>query len=124
LYPDQQLTFNLNNHQYEVRDVDAAQFTAWREGKLVFKNDGFEAVAKQIERWYNVDIEIKDEALKSYTYHATFMDHSLEELLHLLSLTSPIKFEIEKLNRNTSDEYLKKKKVILKIDHSKMNQFN
>ena len=124
LYPDQHLTYNLQNNQFQVRDVDAAQFTAWREGKLVFKNEGLEAVAKQIERWYNVNIEIEDEALKSYTYHATFMDHSLDELLHLLSLTSPIKFEIEKQNRNTSDEYLKKKKVILKIDHSKMNQFN
>ncbi len=124
LHPSQQLTFNLQNHQYQVRNVDAAQYTAWREGKLIFRNEGLEAVAKRIERWYNVTIDIKDEALKSYTYHATFMDHNLEELLRLLSLTSPMKFEIEKQNRNTSNEYLKKKKVILKIDHAKMNQFN
>jgi len=116
LHPDQQLTFNLKNHQYQVRNVDAAQFTAWREGKLVFRNEGLEAVAKRIERWYNVSIEIEDEALKSYTYHATFINHSLEEMLRLLSFTSPMKFEIEKQNRNKSGEYLKKKKVILKID--------
>ncbi len=124
LHPDQRLTFNLDNHHYEVRNVNATEYTAWREGKLVFRNEGLEAVAKRIERWYNVAIEIEDEALKSYTYHATFMNHNLEELLRLLSLTSPIKFEIERQNQNTSNEYMKKKKVILKIDHAKMNEFN
>jgi ferric-dicitrate binding protein FerR (iron transport regulator) len=116
LHPNQQLTFNLQDHQYQVRNVDASQFTAWRQGKLVFRNERLEAVAKRIERWYNVTIEIEDEALKGYTYHATFIDHSLEEVLRLLTLTSPMKFEIENKNQNTAGEYLKKKKVILKID--------
>ena len=124
LRPNQQLLLNLDNNQYQINRVEASNFTAWREGKLIFRNEGLEAVAKRIERWYNVDIEITDESLKDYTFHATFMDHNLEEVLTLLTLTSPIKFEIEEQNNNSPGVYIKKKKVTLEPDITKTNKTN
>ena len=124
LTPNQRLVFDTNNQKFWVHDVDPSQFTSWMEGKLVFRNESLEEVARKIGRWYNADVSIQDEELKKYTYHATFMNHNLEELLNLLTYTSPMSFEIEKDGTTASDQYLKKKKVILKLDQSKIKQFN
>ena len=124
LIPDQQLIYVKESKEYLVKSVDANQFTAWREGKLIFRNEGLEDVAKRISRWYNVDVIIADSQLRNYTFHATFMNHSLEEVLQLLTFTSPMKFKIEDQTQNKSNIYLNKKQVTLELDQSKTNQFN
>ncbi|MGQ7869523.1 FecR family protein [Sunxiuqinia sp. sy24] len=124
LVPNQQLTLDLNSNRYHVRNVDAAHYTVWREGKLVFRNEKLENVAKRIERWYNIDIVIADEALKNYTYHATFMNHSLEELLSLLTFTSPMKFKLENQTINSNGDYIEKRKVTFTIDETKIKRIN
>lgn len=124
LTPNQLLTYDRTSQNYRVLHVDASQFTAWREGKLVFRNESLEEVAKRLGRWYNVDVEIADKQLKNYTLHATFMNHSLEEVLQLISFTSPMKYKIHEQKQNKSNQYLRKKQVILKLDRSKINQYN
>jgi ferric-dicitrate binding protein FerR (iron transport regulator) len=123
LKPDQQLVFTLKNNDFVVRNVNASLFTAWYQGKLVFRNERLADVAKRIGRWYNVDIEIADGQLKNYTFHATFMNHSLNEVLDLLTYTSPISYRIEKAETNKANEFINKKKVILKMDKTKEYQF-
>ena len=46
-------------------------------------------VARRIERWYDVKVEIADRDLVHFSFRATFKDDSLEEVLKLLSMTSP-----------------------------------
>lgn len=71
-------------------------------------------VVGRIERWYNVEITIHDEILKNYRFKATFKDEPLEEVLKLLSLTTPFRYNIEKRNYD-SDGTLKRRKVTLKL---------
>ena len=123
LDPNQQLVFNLKNQEFTVRQVDAALFTSWCEGKLVFRNEGLADVAKRIGRWYDIDIEIADEQLENYTFHATFMNQNLTEVLDLLSYTSPISYQVEKGKATNSATFLTRKKVILKMDKTKEHLF-
>jgi ferric-dicitrate binding protein FerR (iron transport regulator) len=51
-------------------------------------------VARRIERWYNVKVELMDKDLEKYSFRATFEDDSLEEVLKFLGMTSPIRYEI------------------------------
>lgn len=74
--------------------VDPSVYTSWTEGKLVFRGDPMSELTRRIERWYNVKINIADEELKKYTFHATFQDDSLEEVLKFLCLTSPMRYTI------------------------------
>jgi ferric-dicitrate binding protein FerR (iron transport regulator) len=64
--------------------------TSWTEGKLAFRDENFTDVVRKINRWYNVELVIKDEALRSYSYQATFMDETLDEVLKLLHHSAPI----------------------------------
>ena len=70
--------------------ANSADRTSWKEGKLVFKNMPFAEVVKKINRWYNVNIVIKDKRLESYMYYATFEDEMLDEVLKLLQYSAPI----------------------------------
>ena len=75
--------------------VDPDKYSAWTEGKLVFRGDPMAEVARRIERWYNVKVNIADKELEKYSFRATFQDDSLEEVLKLLAMTSPIRYKIK-----------------------------
>lgn len=74
--------------------VDAAKYNAWTEGKLVFRGDPMAEVARRIERWYNVKVNLADRELEKYSFRATFQDDTLEDVLRFLAMTSPISFKI------------------------------
>jgi transmembrane sensor len=66
----------------------SAMATAWVNNKLVFDNEPFEQVAFKIERWYNVNMVIRDEALKSLRFSAVFEKESLQEVMEALRMTT------------------------------------
>ena len=74
--------------------TDPGKYNVWTEGKLVFREDPMPEVARRIERWYNVKIELADKELEKYSFRGTFEDDKLEEVLRLLSMTSPIRYTI------------------------------
>jgi ferric-dicitrate binding protein FerR (iron transport regulator) len=74
--------------------AETVKYSSWTEGKLVFRSDSMSEVARRIERWYNVQVEIMDEELEKYSFRATFEDDPLEEVLKFLGMTSPIRYEI------------------------------
>ena len=77
---------------YKMDTVDVYQYTSWKEGKLVFRNEPMTQVIRRLNRWYNVNIIIRDSRLETYTYRATFMDEKLDEVLKIFQRTSPIVF--------------------------------
>ena len=97
-------------------DIDASKYTAWKEGKMIFRGDLMNEVARRIERWYNVEVVLVDKELESYVIRGIFQDDSLEEVLHFLSMTSPMTYQIIDRPIN-NDESIQKKKVLLKYKH-------
>jgi transmembrane sensor len=92
MLPSERLVFKNGNISKSV--TDPAKYNAWTEGKLVFRGDPVAEVARRIERWYNVKVELADLELEKYSFRATFEDDKLEEVLRLLSMTSPIRYQI------------------------------
>jgi transmembrane sensor len=92
MYPSERLVFENGNISKSV--ADPAKYNAWTEGKLVFRGDPMTEVCRRIERWYNVKVELNDKELEKYSFRATFEDEKLEEVLRLLSMTSPISYQI------------------------------
>jgi len=90
--PSQKLVFS--NGKVDVTTTDPSKYEAWTEGKLVFRGDNMAEVARRIERWYNVKVILEDQDLEKYSFRATFEDDSLEEVLRLLGLTSPIDYKM------------------------------
>ena len=114
LSPNEKITFNRDKKSLKMSEVDADRFSAWKDGYLIIDNEPLGQVAGRLERWYNAEIVIQDERLKNYRFKATFKDEPLEEVLRLVAITTPIRYEIEKRDVDANG-VLKQKKVILKL---------
>jgi transmembrane sensor len=91
LQPSYQFAMDSNKSNLSVSKVDTRFFTSWKDGKLIFKNEPFEMVARKLERWYNCTIYLSNPDLKDIRYTGNIEMETLRELLELISITTPIK---------------------------------
>jgi len=112
LQPSERLVFR--DGAVNVTPADPLKYKAWTDGKLIFRGDDMAEVARRIERWYNVKVELADKELKQFSFRATFEDDSLEEVLNLLSMTSPIRYKIFPRELNADGTYQKERVILFK----------
>jgi len=110
LSPSERLVFQ--NGQIERSVIDPSKYSAWTVGKLIFKGDLMDEVARRIEYWYNVKVVLHDKELEKYSFRATFEDDKLEEVLRFLSMTSPIRYQIAPRKLLPDGTYEKEKVTI------------
>jgi ferric-dicitrate binding protein FerR (iron transport regulator) len=122
LSPNEQLILDVEKRTYTKNEVEAAQYSTWKEGKLVFRNENMQQVARRLSRWYNAEVIVDDRMLDDYTFHATFIDEPLDEVLKLLSITTPLSYKEEK-RESDAEGVFQKRKITLRINQSKINQF-
>jgi ferric-dicitrate binding protein FerR (iron transport regulator) len=94
LKPSQSLRFDRANGHADILNEDIYKHYAWKDGKMVFRNDPLSEVANRISLQYNVDVEIRGEHVKQYRYYATFQKESLREVFDLLKISSPFDYKI------------------------------
>jgi transmembrane sensor len=124
LIPDQEFILNKKNSTFELNNVESEQFTSWKEGRLIFRNEHIEDMAIRLSRWYNAEVIVdkRNSKINSYTYHGTFIDEQLEDVLKLISITSPITYVQKERVRNEDGNY-SRKKIILSINPKKIREF-
>nr|WP_321452663.1 FecR domain-containing protein [uncultured Carboxylicivirga sp.] len=96
--------------------VNADSYIAWKEGMLVFRGESMHEALNKLGRWYNVDIEVTDNEIWSYSFTGTFINDSLNEVLKLLKLTSPMDYKIIPRSKNEDGTWAKQK-VLLFNNH-------
>jgi Fe2+-dicitrate sensor, membrane component len=122
MVPNEQLILNIEKRTFCKKEVEASQYSTWKDGRLVFRNENMQQLAKRLSRWYNAEVVVEDHILNDYTFHATFIDEPLDEVLKLISLTSPISYKEEKRTSNQEGVY-QRRKIILRIDQTKIKDF-
>ncbi|NJO68090.1 MAG: DUF4974 domain-containing protein [Bacteroidetes bacterium] len=94
---------------------DIYKYIAWKDGRLVFRNEPLADVVKKISQIYNVDIELQGKELQNYRYRATFEEESLFEILKLLKLSSPIQYREVKREIMPNGTFTKRKIIIFPL---------
>lgn len=98
LKPSQQA--EINDKDLIVKDVETDIFDSWKNGKLIFRNEYLPVVAKRLERWYNVKIELaNDKRLSEISYTGTLEMETFSEVLQLLRITAPINYTYDEKTR-------------------------
>jgi ferric-dicitrate binding protein FerR (iron transport regulator) len=97
LKPGEQSIITSAN-KFSMNKVNTGLITSWIDGKLMFVKEPFQNVATELERWYNVKIELQGEKLKRLGYTGTIEMETFSEVLELINTTTPIKY---KFNKNT-----------------------
>lgn len=112
-------TLNKSDNKLSKMNVgDLYKYTAWVTGRIVFYDDPIETVVNKLGKWYNVDIVIADKRLDKYRFTGTFIDESLEQILNILSMTSPLTYDIISSVKQ-ADNSMSRRKIILKSKSSK-----
>jgi ferric-dicitrate binding protein FerR (iron transport regulator) len=111
------LTFNKNTKDFNIGVVENEKYSSWKEGKLVFRNDPLDVIARRLERWYNIDVELKGDFSDKPTLRATFLDENLEDVLRLLRLSLSVNYEIESPGIQADGIYSKIKVIITTHKH-------
>lgn len=67
--------------------------TQWIDNKLVFRDESFAEVAVRMERWYDVNIEIKDTQLQQMRMSGNFEKETIDQALEALKIFIPFRHE-------------------------------
>lgn len=118
-HPDEKFKRKTN---FTKKQVIASQYTTWKEGRLVFRNENMQQLAVRLSRWNNAWVIVEDSLLIDNTYHATFIDEPLDEVLKLISITTPITYRGERRPSDKEGIY-QKRKIVVQLNKLKINQF-
>jgi transmembrane sensor len=86
--------YKIEKLRFARRDSSLVEIS-WTESRLAFNDDSFEAIALQLERWYNVSIRFEDESLKQFRFTGVFDKKTIEQVLNALQLSRPFTYRIE-----------------------------
>ena len=76
--------------------VNVDDIIAWKKGRFVFSDMSLEAIAHQLERWYDVEIRFDDTVAKYYRFTGVMKRYNeLEQVLGLIEETTNVRFKVE-----------------------------
>lgn len=112
--PGEHFSLDKATRRYKLTTEDLTKYVAWREGELVFKDDSLVDVAERLSRWYNVKVILKDPDLNHLTYTATFIDETLDQVLEMLEIVTPISYTVSKRHKQSDGTFSGKEILIYK----------
>lgn len=108
ILPSQQAVVADGNDRIDVTQVDVTIYTAWREGKYIFKNKPIEEIMQTLSSWYNISFEYDDDETAKINFSGTlYRDYSFDEIIDILEATKL--FDV-RIRDNNSVKLFKKEK--------------
>jgi transmembrane sensor len=82
-----------------IKTVNPESLVSWKDQMLVFTGESFEDLAIKMERWFNVNIKIDNDELKTQRYNGKFVhNETVYQVLEAIKITTPITYQV---NRDT-----------------------
>ena len=96
LSPNQSMKYSKDGDTVILKnEKETDELASWREGRLVFRSESLDNIARELERFYNVEISFLDENIKNYSFSGTLDEIAIEEVLKAIASASPINYSIE-----------------------------
>ncbi|MDD7885452.1 FecR family protein [Flavivirga sp. 57AJ16] len=94
LKPGFKARWDRSNNEIGTENVDTRLYTAWIEGKLIFRNTSFLKIRRTLERKYNVTIKNSNSVLDEQLFDATFDIETIGEVLESFNKSFAIDYSI------------------------------
>jgi ferric-dicitrate binding protein FerR (iron transport regulator) len=94
LKPGEMAEFDTKQKELSISKVDSYNYTSWKDGVLIFKNEPMSKVLEKLERWYNIDIEVTDYKVNQLIFNATIVNESVEAIFDLIKFSCAINYTI------------------------------
>jgi|GEM_PF-946130 len=92
LLPDQMIEMNLKNRDVKIEKVNTELYTAWKDGKIIFRDETLGEITKKLELIYHVEFMYANpELAQRYRFSGTFHpETSIGEVITMLKLSIPM----------------------------------
>lgn len=95
LLPDERIELSKGDFSSNIINLSNSKFTiGWLNDFLSFENATLADVAADLSRMYNVEIKFDSESIMRQRFTGKISNNSLDSVLRIISLTSPIKYNI------------------------------
>ena len=94
LIPGEKADYDIEKKQLSVENIDVEKYTSWKDGKLIFKNDPMKLVLEELERWYNIKIEVKDQEVYNSIFTGTVNNEGYPQIFKLIEYSCPVHYEL------------------------------
>jgi hypothetical protein len=98
LRPGQQATMSNGSGMITAHEADTESVIAWKNGAFQFDGNDVQTLMRQIERWYDVDVQYAGKAPEGHYSGTIGRDKSLLKVLRIFEEEGDIKFKIEGKN--------------------------
>lgn len=89
--PNQKMVYDIKTGELSLDEVNASNYTTWKEDRLVLENTLLQDAFVQLEKWYNVEIECTNQKLLntpvSFTIDTEELDVALELIQYITNAT-------------------------------------
>lgn len=86
----------INSDNIEIKTADLQRDLAWKNNIFYFKGDNIISIAKQLEKWYDLEVSFSQGISFSQTYTGEISRGSrLSEVLNMLEFVSDLQFKID-----------------------------
>ncbi|MGV8134876.1 MAG: FecR family protein [Mangrovibacterium sp.] len=90
----EQLTLNNISGKISQEKTDVLEHISWKDGWLFCNNEQIESIATKLSRYYNVDIQFKDQNAKMLTMTGKLdLKSEWREVLDIICFTAPVRYE-------------------------------
>jgi ferric-dicitrate binding protein FerR (iron transport regulator) len=93
LRPGEQAVLNYQSNRVQVRSADVEEAIAWKNGKFQFVKKNINTIMRQIERWYDVDVEFKGDFSDVVLSGVVSRKEHVFQLLEALEETGDVHFQ-------------------------------
>lgn len=96
LHPDQSALFNKQNGSISVQNVNARQYTAWKDGLFLFENEPLEKIMDKLSLWYDINVFYANESVRKICFTGYMKRYEqIDLILKAIQSTVSVSFEIK-----------------------------
>ncbi len=93
LKPSQMIEYNKEKKSIKIKSVNTELYTAWTDGKIMFRDESLGEIVKKLERIYHVQFVFNNPELATkYHFSGTFnKETSIGDVIKMLKSSMPLK---------------------------------
>lgn len=91
--PNQKFTYTSPG-KITIEEVDANSYSAWRMGRLTFKNQNLAIILPRLEKWYGQKIDCNAQTAQFYRFTFTLNNEPLDLILNFISHSAPLNYKL------------------------------
>ncbi len=96
LCPGEQGLIEKNTGNIIKKNVDISLYTAWKDGRFVFRKTKMDDILKTLSRWYDIDIFYQNEEVKNITFTGNIKRYSdFDNIIDIIETTKRVKFKVK-----------------------------